>query len=159
MVANKEDIENMKKQQEAIDKIQDPKEKEVEQKNLMTSQTRYLGNICENAQTNEKVQTLSDEQKKLLVKAIFNVFLVGLKDKEAVDRSKSLVAGIQANPTVAVSFSSDLPKLKDIAMAVPVQATQAVDLGGKLMSLAKTAKVEPVMPKASSEPAQEVPFP
>lgn len=153
MVANKEETEKYTQRLKEIEKIQDPKEKEAAMKKIEADKIAILAKATEKAETAKKIESLDGKQKKLFGASVSNVVLAGLKDKEAVETSKSLSAALKSNPTAATSFSADVPRVTNIASSLPEQAKKVTDLGSALTKLAKTAKVEVALPSsAASEP-------
>lgn len=153
MVANKEETEKYTQRLKEIEKIQDPKEKEAAMKKIEADKIAILAKATEKAETAKKIESLDGKQKKLFGASVSNVVLAGLKDKEAVETSKSLSTALKSNPTAATSFSADVPRVTNIASSLPEQAKKVTDLGSALTKLAKTAKVEVALPaSAASEP-------
>ncbi len=93
MLANKEDIERIERRMKEIESIKDPKEKEAEIIKIRQDEMVAVNKATEQKETAEKVKNLNDEQKQLLGKAIYNIFLAGLMDKGALETSKQLIQG------------------------------------------------------------------
>ncbi len=151
MVANKEETEKITQRQKEIEKIQDPKEKEAAMKKVQEDKIAIVAKATEKAETAKKIESLDGTQKKLFGASVYNVVLAALKDKEAVETSKSLSTALKSNPTAAASFSNDVPRVTNIASSLPEQAKKATDLGSALTKLAKTAKVEVAVPASAAD--------
>jgi len=151
MVANKDEAEKIAARQKEVEKIQDPKEKEAAMKKVQEDKIAIVAKATEKADTAKKIESLDGKQKKLFGASVYNVVLAGLKDKEAVETSKSLSAALKSNPTAAASFSNDVPRVTNIASSLPEQAKKATDLGSALTKLAKTAKVEVAVPASAAD--------
>jgi hypothetical protein len=156
MLLNKEENDEFESKQKAAESKSDPKEREAEQRQVIADQTRRLQEELEKQETAQKTESLSSEQKVLFGKAIYNVILAGLKDKDAVDQSQKLLQKIQGNPMAATSFLSDIPKIKDIVTTLPAQVVKTVSLGSNLTKLAQKSKIEVTIPKSASEAPEEV---
>ena len=68
--------------------------------------------------------------------------MVALKDTEGLTRAKALVASISSNPSAAMQFASDLPKLKDIVTTVPTQVSSLGTITSGLVKVAQSADIK-----------------
>lgn len=155
MLANRDEIQKMELREREANNIKDPKEKEAEMDKIRQAKEALVQNSLDNKETSQKIQSLNAEQKQLLVGAIYNTFLAGLRDKDAVEKASQISQKIQSNPVASTSYAGDLPKLKDIVTKVPPQADKAISLGTGLSKLAQQNKIEVALPKSSSEKAVE----
>ena len=137
MLANREDLKIMELRRKEADNIKDPKEKEAEINKLHQDEMASVQKSLDQKETSQKVQSLDAEQKQLFGKAIYNIFLAGLRDKDAVEKAGQISQKIQSNPVASTSYAGDLPKLKDIVTKVPPQADKAISLGTGLSKLAQ----------------------
>jgi hypothetical protein len=79
-----------------------------------------------------------------------------LKDKAVVELANGIVSKVQANPSAAMSFSSEIARTKDVAANLPPQASKIAQIGDNLFKLAKTSKIEVAVPKTSTDAPKEV---
>ena len=155
MVANKDDIDRMEMWQKEIKGMPDPKEQEAAMNKMREEKKATALKACECADTDEKMATLSDEQKKLLLNSTYNLALAGLMDTESVMVSARIAQGLKSNPIVAVTFVADVPKVAKIVTTIPTQLKMTIDLGSALRKVAKKAGVEVTVPKdADSKPME-----
>lgn len=156
MVCNKDISDELNRKMQAAREIKDPKEREAAIGKVKESQTVALLEASENKETAGKLSKLSDEQKKLASNSLYNFVLAGLKDKTVVELANGVVSKVQANPSAAISYSKDISRTKDIATTLPSQVSKIVQVSDNLIKLAKTSKIEVVIPQTSSDPAREV---
>ncbi len=156
MLANKDEIDKMEQRQKEIENIKDPKEKEAEMKKIEEDKMVAVEKSIDQQETADKVQKLDEKNKQLLVKAIYNIFLAGLRDTSAVNQAKDLSQKIKSNPKASVSFANDLPKVGGIISTLPSQAQKVCTLGSNLSKLAQDNKIECTLPKTAAEQPKEV---
>ncbi len=155
MVSNKEDIDRMEMRQKEIDGMQDPKEQEAAMNKMREEKEATAIKACDCADTDERMASLSDEQKKLLLNSTYNLALAGLMDTQSVMMSAKIAQGLKSNPIIAVTFAGDVPKIAKIALTVPTQLKMTFDLGGALRKVAKKAGVEVTVPKSINDKPME----
>jgi len=155
MVANKDEIQEMERRLKEIENIKDPKEKESAMDKYVKDAESIIARAMEREETSRKIEALDAEQKKLFANAIFNIFLAGLMDREAVEKGQKLSQAIQSNPTYAVNFVNDIDRIKNIITTLPPQANKIFKLGNNLVKLAQANKIEPAIPKSSQEVARD----
>jgi len=155
MLANKDEIEQYERRMKEIESIKDPKEKEAETIKVEQNKMTIVAKATEQKDTADKVQNLDAEQKKHLVNSIYNIFLAGLKDKDALEKSKQLSQGIKSNPSLAVTFAGDATRLTDVVSNLPSQIDKIYNFGGNLSKLAQESKIEVALPKSSTESAKD----
>jgi len=156
MLANKDEIDKMDMRQKQIDAIKDPKEKEAEIKKVQEDKMASTQKAIDREETSEKTTAMNAEQKVLFGSSIYNLVLAGLKDKDAVIKAKDVSQKIQANPSAAMGFSQDVPKLKNIVTTVPPQAEKISTLGSNLTKFASKNKIEVTLPQSSSEKPKDI---
>lgn len=140
-IGDKNTIEYIENEQKEINKMTEGAEKDARTKKLNESTLATADKASSSKDAAEKAKKLSSEQKKKVSAATFNVFLAAFKDKVALEKSKNLVSAISSNPSAAMQFAGDLPKLKDIVTSVPNQLTTLGSLGSGLTTLAKNADI------------------
>lgn len=155
MLANKDEIQRLEMLQKEIDNTKDPKEKEAKIQEIYKDKMRIVEEKLQKEETSREIGAFNDEQKKLFANAIFNIFLAGLRDGQAVEKTKQLSQIIRSNPMYAVSFAGDLDKLVYIVATLPPQVTKTLKIGNNLVRLAQANKIEPALPKSSEEVARK----
>lgn len=156
MVCNKDVTNELNRKMQSAREIKDPKEREAAISKVKEGQKVALLEASENQETAGKLSQLSEKQKTLASDSLYNFVLAGLKDKTVVELANGIVSKVQANPSVAISYSKDISRTKDIATTLPSQVSKIVQVGGNLIKLAKTSKIKVVVPQTSSDPAREV---
>lgn len=156
MVCNKDEAEKLDRNMKAAEEIKDPKEREAAINKVKEEQQAALLKASENQETANKLTQLNGEQKKLAGNSIYNFILAGLKDKSVVEMANGIVSKVQANPTAALSYRDEVARTKDLVSSLPPQASKIAQIGNNLVKLAKTSKVEVVVPKSSSDAAKSV---
>jgi len=156
MLANKDDRQMYEMQLKAILEIRDPKEQRAEMKKFINDWERKFEENLKTEEMSRRIESLSAEQRQLFANAIFNLFLAGLRDGQAVEKAKQLVQIIRANPLIAVSFVGDLDKLAYIVTTLPPQAIKTLQIGTNLVRLAQANKIELALPKSSEEKPRAV---
>lgn len=156
LLSNKDEIQQVEMRQKEIENIKDPKEKEAEMRKVQEDKMASVEKSLEKEETNRKVQELDEQQKQLLVKAIYNIVLAGLMDTDAVERAKDLSQKIKANPSASMSYAGDLPKITEIITKLPAQVQKIFTLGNSLQKLASANKIEATLPQTASEKPKDV---
>jgi len=151
MLANKEHRQELEMQLKAIREIKDPKEKEAEMKKFSKDLQREFEENILTGETTREIESLSAEQRQRFSNAIFNIFLAGLRDGQAVEKAKQLTQIIRVNPVHLLSFAGDLDKLGYIVTTLPPQVAKTLQIGTNLVRLAQANKIELALPKSSEE--------
>ncbi len=155
-LGDKQAIAKLEEEKKTILAMPDGAEKDAKMKELEKSAEAEAAKILKSKEAANKAAKLSSEQKQKIAVAGYNILLAALKDKDALAKAKNLVSSVSANPTMAVKFAGDLPKLKDIVATAPSQIESLATISSGFMSLAKTAKISVTQPASSNEPFKPV---
>ncbi|HRF57114.1 MAG TPA: hypothetical protein PLV58_06930 [Campylobacterales bacterium] len=155
-LADKQEVAKLEELQKTVSSMPDGAEKDAKTKEIQSSSVALAEKTVKSEKASKDAQKLSTAQKQKVAVSTFNILLALLKDKEALSKAQNLVSSISSNPTSAVQFAGDLPKLKDIVSTVPNQIDSLTTLGSGLMKLAKTAKISVAQPASASESMKPV---
>ena len=156
MLVNKDAADQIDRKMKAAQATQDPKEKEAAMKQVLTEKEALLEQQLNSKDSEEKLAKLDANQKKLAGAAISNLFLSVLINKSAVDVAKGIVQKAQANPSAAVGYTTELPRIKDAVVVLPGKIEKTYTLGNQLLKLAKTGNIEVTMPQSATDKPVEV---
>lgn len=155
-LGDKKQLTAFAENEKSINTMPESSEKDAKLEQLHQDQMAYAETLSKSKDIQEKAKKLSSQQKAKVSISISNLLLVALKDTEALVRSKNLVNSISANPSLAMQYASDLPKLKNVVTTVPNQVTSLGTLTSGLMTLAKNADLPAVkQPASANEPMQD----
>jgi hypothetical protein len=156
MVCNKDVADELNRKMKAAEEIKDPKEREAAISKVKEEQSAALLAASEKQETTEKLTQLNGEQKKLAANSMYNFILGGLMDKSAIELANGIVSKVQANPKAVLSYKDSVSRTKDLATSLPPQVSKIVQIGDNLIKLAKTSKIEVVVPKTATDAPKEV---
>ena len=155
-LGDKAQVAKLEAQEKSINTMPDGSEKDAATKKLKEDRLAEAKKISDSKDTQNKAKNLSSEQKAKVGTSISNLLLVALKDTEGLTRAKALIASISSNPSSAIQFASDLPKLKDVVTTVPTQVVSLGTLTSGLVKVAKSSNIAVTQPKSADEPLKEV---
>lgn len=158
VVATSKETKKLDDELKAANAIADPKEKKAKVREAYQHRTEFAQSKIDSDEKRTKLSNLDSKKKKALGNALFNLALVGLKDKDLVSRGQGLVGSVSSNPVNAAKMALQIGDMKDAISSLGTQAENIGSLTTQVVSLAKVNKVEPAMPKSSSEQAQKVSF-
>jgi hypothetical protein len=150
-VANKEEIAALEARETAANSIADPAEKAAEINKIKNDKVTAVQKALASQDVQDKLQGMNKAQLKSFGNAAFTFMLGVLKDKQLVDGSQGLVAGVAANPVLLPRLAA----LKDVVSSVTGQAANTAKIGEGLIKLASAGKIA-ALPKSASEPAKPV---
>lgn len=156
ILLNKEEVAKIERSMDAAKAITDPKEREAAINKVKADAQAACEKAANEKESQKKLATLSDDQKKQAGGAISNLFLAVLNNKSAIDVAKSIAQKAQSNPVSVASFSSEMPKIKDGAANLPGKIEKTYTLATQLVKIAKDNKIEVPMPKSASDKPIEV---
>ncbi len=141
-LGDKAQVAKFDAQEKSINAMPNGSEKDAATKILNEDRLAEAKKISDSKDTQDKAKKLSSEQKAKVGISISNLLLVALKDTEGLTRAKALVASISSNPSAAMQFASDLPKLKDIVTTVPTQVSSLGTITSGLVKVAQSADIK-----------------
>jgi hypothetical protein len=149
-VESADQIAKQKAARDAANGIADPKEQKAAVEQLQTDAQTQLQKALSSDDINNKIASMSAEQRKSFGAAAINFTIGLLKDKQLVSSSSSLVAGVTANPRLVTR----LPDLKDVVSSVSSQASHSASIGMSLAKLVTSGKIKALPTSADSKPVE-----
>ena len=154
-LGDKKQLAEWAEKEKSINAMPASSEKDANFQKLKEEKVAYTEKLTHSQDVQEKAKKLSSQQKEKVSISISNLLLVALKDTEALVRSKSLVSTISSNPSYAMQYAADLPKLKNVVSTVPNQVASLGTLTSGLTTLAKNADITVKQPVSANEPMQD----
>jgi hypothetical protein len=149
-VESEDQISKQKAARDAANTIADPKEQKAAVEQLQADEQTQLQKTLSSDDINNKIASMSAQQRKSFEAAAINFTIGALKDKQLVSSSSSLVAGVTANP----SLVTRLPDLRDVVSSVSSQASHSASIGMSLAKLATSGKIKTLPASADSKPVE-----
>lgn len=156
ILRNQDDVAKTERDLSAANEIKDPKEKEAAVNKVKADQQASIEKAANDKNAQQKLASLSKDQKKQASASISNLFLAALTSKSAVEVAKGVVQKAQASPVSAAGFATEIPKIKDGLSAIPTKIEKMYTLANQLMKVAKGSSVEVTIPKSAADKPQEI---
>jgi ABC-type antimicrobial peptide transport system permease subunit len=156
MLLNKEESEKIERELKAAQAVQDPKEKEAAIAKVHRDKANTVEQAAKSKMGELKMASLDNNQKKLAGAAISNLFLSTLANKSALETAQGVLQKLKSSPAAAVSYATELPRIKDAVVALPGKIEKLFSIANHLVKLAKSNNIAVTIPKSASEKAQEV---
>ncbi len=155
-LGDKKQVAEFEKRAKEINSKPESSEKDAANKELKKDELASAEKLATSKDAQDKAKKLSSEQKVKVGASISNLLLVAMKDTTALASAKGLVSSISSNPSAAMQFATDLPKLKDVVMTIPTQLSSLGTLTSGLTTLAKNADITVNQPKADDKVSTKV---
>lgn len=155
-LGDKAQMAKFEAQEKSINVMQSGSEKYAAIKKLSEDRLAEAKKISKGKDIQNRVKKLSTEQKAKVGTSISNLLLVGLKETESLTRAKALITSISSNPSSAIQFASDLPKLKNVVATAPAQVVSVGTVTSGLVKAAKSSNIAVTQPKSADEPLIEL---
>lgn len=157
-VANHEDWVKIDEEQKAADAVTDPKEREAALSKVQADANAQLASVDFDAKAKEMEGHISEEQRKELAAAVFNLALGILKDKDVVLQGTAITESTVKNPILLATQGPKLIKVKDAVGAIGGQMGNLGKIAVGLPKLMSAAKIQ-ALPTSSADKPQAVDLP
>ena len=145
-VASDAVVKKLKDERDAANKIQDPKEKEAQQRKVRNDTADAAAKV-DYDKASKDVEKADAKKKEKVSYSMYNFALAVLKDTELGMRAKNLCSGVPS-PAIAPK----LPKVKEFASNISNQASNTGKVMAGIKKMMPAAGLKSLPTKASDKP-------
>lgn len=148
---NEEALARRRKEQEELDKITDPKEKQARASKIYESERAEAEKLAKSADLQDRMKNLDADKKKRIGEALFNFTIGALQAPALLQSGKNIVQSVGANP---INIVKVLPVKDSLPLLVKIGSDAAGTIA-TFVKLAQGADISVPQANAESKPIEE----
>jgi hypothetical protein len=148
---NEEALARRRKEQEELNKITDPQEKQARAAKIYESERAESEKLATSSDLQERMKNLDADKKKKVAEALFNFAIGALQAPALLQSGQNIIQGVGANPM-------NIPKVIPVKDVLPLLGKVGSDAGTTIATFVKVAQgadISVPQAKADSKPSEE----